>query len=72
MVGPGESFTSIDLRAVFLRPVWRDTLRATSYPTHAGRTITHYHCDITRADGKPVATVTGVVTTLRGDRSEGR
>lgn len=72
IVGPGESFTSIDLRTVFLRPVWRDTLRASAYPTHSGRTITHYQCDITRADGKPVATVTSIVTTLRGDRSRGR
>ncbi|MET8426955.1 MULTISPECIES: PaaI family thioesterase [unclassified Nocardia] len=72
VVGPGETFTSIDLRAVFLRPVWQDTLRATAFPTHSGRTITHYQCDITRADGKPVATVTSIVTTLRGERSHGR
>lgn len=72
VVGPGESFTSIDLRAVFLRPVWRDTLRAHAYPTHSGRTITHYQCDITRSDGKPVATVVSIVTTLEGGRSQRR
>ena len=44
LMGPDESFTSIDLRAVFLRPVWEDTLRAHAAPTHSGRTITHYHC----------------------------
>ncbi|MFY1670891.1 PaaI family thioesterase [Plantactinospora sp. WMMB334] len=72
VVGPDETFTSIDLRAVFLRPVWQDTLRATARPAHAGRTITHYSCEVIRNDGKPVATVTSIVTTLRGDQSHGR
>ncbi|MEU4710854.1 PaaI family thioesterase [Nocardia salmonicida] len=73
LMGPEESFTSIDLRAVFLRPVWRDTLLAHAAPTHSGMTITHYHCDIVRrSDGKLVATATSTVMTLRGDRATGR
>lgn len=69
----GESFTSIDLRATFLRPVWQDTLSAHATPTHSGRTISHYHCEIVRSsDGMPVATVTSTVMTLRGDRARGR
>lgn len=73
LMEPDQSFTSIDLRAVFLRPVWQDTLRAYAAPTHSGRTITHYHCDIVRvSDGKPVATVTSTVMTLQGDRANGR
>ena len=73
LMGPGESFTSIDLRATFLRPVWRDTLLAHARPTHSGRTITHYQCDIVRSsDAKPVATVTGTVMTLRGEHATGR
>lgn len=73
LVGPDESFTSIDLRAVFLRPVWHDTLLARATPTHSGKTITHYHCDIVRSsDGKTVATATSTVMTLRGDRATGR
>ncbi len=73
LMGPGESFTSIDLRATFLRPVWRDTLLARARPTHPGRTITHYQCDIVRSsDAKTVATVTGTVMTLRGDHATGR
>ncbi|WP_096506071.1 PaaI family thioesterase [Mycobacteroides stephanolepidis] len=68
----GETFTSIDIRATFLRPVWADTLIATARPAHSGRTITHYTCDVTRGDGKAVATVTSTVMTLRGDRAAGR
>lgn len=71
-IGPGESFTSIDLKATFLRPVWSGELLARAYPTHTGRTITHYACDISRADGKAVATVSSAVMTLRGDKAAGR
>ncbi len=73
LMRPAESFTSIDLRAVFLRPVWSDTLTARAVPTHSGKTITHYHCDIVRqSDGKTVATATSTVMTLVGDRASGR
>ncbi|ORB60287.1 thioesterase [Mycobacteroides saopaulense] len=72
LMAPGETFTSIDIRAAFLRPVWADTLIATARPTHSGRTITHYACEVTRGDGKTVATVTSTVMTLRGDRAAGR
>lgn len=72
VVGPGESFTSIDLKATFLRPVWKERLTARAYATHAGRTVSHYLCEITRGDGKPVATVTSAVMTLRGDKAVGR
>ncbi|ARQ72167.1 thioesterase [Streptomyces marincola] len=72
LTAPGESFTGIDLRATFLRPVWAGELLARARPTHTGRTISHYTCDITREDGKPVATVTSAIMALRGDRATGR
>lgn len=72
LMEPEESFTSIDLKATFLRPVWNERLTATAYATHAGRTVSHYSCEITRGDGKPVATVTSAVMTLRGADARGR
>lgn len=73
LIGPGESFTSIDLRATFLRPVWHDRLLAHARPAHSGRAIAHYQCDIIRSsDAKTVATVTSTVMTLRGDQAAGR
>lgn len=72
LMQPGESFTSIDIRATFLRPVWRDTLVAQAFPTHSGRTITHYSCEIIRRDGKVAAAVTSTVMTLRGEHAKGR
>lgn len=72
VVAAGESFTSIDLKATFLRPVWTERLIATAIATHAGRTLSHYHCEIVREDGKPVATVTSAVMTLRAEKATGR
>ncbi|WP_109481145.1 PaaI family thioesterase [Paraburkholderia sp. C35] len=69
---PGETFTSIDLRATFLRPVWQARLRAHGWSVHRGRTLSHYQCDIRREDGKLVASVASTVMTLRGEPAEGR
>jgi uncharacterized protein (TIGR00369 family) len=68
----GESFTSVDFKINFFRPVWRDTLRATARAINAGRTVAYYGCDIVRADGKLVAHATSTVMTLRGEAAAGR
>ncbi|MEK8089275.1 PaaI family thioesterase [Thermithiobacillus plumbiphilus] len=67
-----ESFTSIDLRINFFRPVWRSTLMAKASPVRLGRTISHYQCEIIREDGKQVALAAGTVMTLRGPAADGR
>ena len=72
LMQPGESFTSIDLKATFLRPVWHARLRAHASAVHRGRTISHYRCDIQREDGKLVASVASAVMTLRGEGSKQR
>lgn len=68
----GESFTSVDLRINFFRPVWRDTLLVKAKAINAGRTVTYYACDITRGDGKLVAHATSTIMTLRGESAQGR
>lgn len=72
MVDEGESFTSIDLKATFLRPVWQSRLRAHAWAIHSGRTISHYRCDIERDDGKVVAFIESAIMTLRGENAQGR
>ncbi|SDV50776.1 PaaI family thioesterase [Chitinasiproducens palmae] len=67
-----QTFTSIDLQATFLRPVWRARLLARAWATHRGRTISHYRCEIERDDGKIVATVASAVMTLQGEHAAGR
>jgi len=72
LINEGESFTSIDLKVTFLRPVWQAKLQAQASAMHRGRTISHYRCEIQREDGKLVATVESAVMTLRGDFAKGR
>jgi uncharacterized protein (TIGR00369 family) len=72
LMNEGESFTSIDLKATFLRPVWQAKLRAHAWASHRGRTISHYQCDIQREDGKIVASIASVVMTLKGEHASGR
>ncbi|GAA5233304.1 PaaI family thioesterase [Verticiella sediminum] len=68
----GESFTTIDLKASFLRPVWQSRLRAHAWASHRGKTVSHYRCDIKREDGKIVASIDSAVMTLRGAHAQGR
>jgi uncharacterized protein (TIGR00369 family) len=67
-----ESFTSIDLRINFFRPLWKDEIRATARAVQMGRTVSFYSCEIIRSDGKLVALVTSSVLTLRGENAKGR
>ena len=68
----GESFTSIDFRINFFRPVWSDELKATARVINGGRSVSYYGCELTRGDGKLVAHATSTVMTLRGSAAEGR
>lgn len=72
VIDENETFTSIDLRISFFRPVWKSTLLATARPVQHGRTVTHYQCEIIRDDGKMVALAAGTVMTLRGVAATGR
>ena len=69
----GESFTSIDLKINFFRPMWNGKIKAVSRLINGGKTISYYSCDVTKVeDGKLLATVTSTVMTLRNDMAKGR
>lgn len=71
-IAEGETFTSIDLKVSFFRPVWKSVLTATAKQIQHGKTVTHYQCEITRDDGKTVALAMSTVMTLRGNAAKGR
>jgi uncharacterized protein (TIGR00369 family) len=68
----GQSFTTIELKINFYRPVWKSRLRAIARPLQSGKTITHYLCEIKNDEDKVVATVTSTVMTLYEDKAKGR
>ncbi len=68
----GQSFTTIELKINFYRPVWKSRLRAIAHPLQSGKTITHYSCEVKNEEDKVVAMVTSTVMTLHEAKAAGR
>jgi len=68
----GESFTSLELKINFLRPVWNGRLRAEVKVVKAGRTIGLVECDVTDQGTRLVARASSTCLTLRGEAAKGR
>jgi uncharacterized protein (TIGR00369 family) len=68
----GESFTTLELKINYLKPVWNQKLVAEGRVVKRGRTVGLTDCNIYDADGKLVAFLTSTCMTLRGEMAEGR
>lgn len=68
----GESFTTLELKINFLKPVWNARLTATGRVVKQGRTVGMIECDVTDEKGSLVARATSTCMTLRGALAEGR
>ena len=68
----GESFTTLELKINFLKPVWKARLLATGRVIKQGRTVGLVECDITDEKGNLVARATSTCMTLRGEQAQGR
>lgn len=71
-LAPGESFTTVELKINFLRPVRKTLLRAAGRVVQRGRTIGYVECDITDESEKLVAKANSTCLVLRGDQAAGR
>lgn len=68
----GESFTTLELKINFLRPVWNAHLIATGKVVKKGKTIGLTECDVTDGDGILIARAMSTCMTLRGEEAKGR
>jgi uncharacterized protein (TIGR00369 family) len=68
----GETFTTLELKINFLKPVWETHLRAEARVVKRGRTVGLVECDIHDAKGDLVAHATSTCMTLRGEKAKGR
>jgi uncharacterized protein (TIGR00369 family) len=68
----GESFTTLELKINFLRPVWRTRLTATARVVQRGRTVGLLECDVTDSQGRLVARASSTCLTLRDAQAQGR
>jgi len=68
----GESFTTLELKINFLRPVWNDKLRAVGKVIKRGKAVGLVECDVTNSEGALVARSTSTCMVLRGEQARGR
>jgi len=68
----GESFTTLELKINFLKPIWKARLQAVGRVIKQGRTVGLVECDITDEKGNLVAHATSTCLTLRGEQAQGR
>ena len=71
-LAPEESFTTVELKVNFFRPVWEADLRAEARVVNRGKNVGYLECDVTDQDGKWVAKAQSTCFILRGDGAQGR
>ena len=69
---PGESFTTIELKINFFRPVWETTLKAEGQVVRRGGTVGYIECEITDDQNRFVAKASSTCIVLKGDQAKGR
>jgi uncharacterized protein (TIGR00369 family) len=68
----GESFTTLELKINFLKPVWQARLRAIGHVVKRGRTVGLVECDVFDEQEALVARASSTCLTLRGEQAQGR
>lgn len=71
-LGEGESYTTVELKINYMRPVWKATLTAEGRVIGGGRTVGLTECSVTDEQGRLVAHATSTLMTLRGGAAQGR
>jgi uncharacterized protein (TIGR00369 family) len=71
-LGAGETFTTLELKINFMKPVWTGKLLATGRVVKNGHTIGLVECDIVDAADQLVARASSTCMTLRGAAAAGR
>ena len=68
----GETFTTLELKINFLKPIWKASLRAEGNVIRQGRTVGRVECTVRDAKGDLVARASSTCMTLRGEQARGR
>jgi uncharacterized protein (TIGR00369 family) len=67
-----QSFTTIELKINYFRPVWKARLRAEARVVRRGKTVGYVECDVTDDAGRLVAKASSTCMVLEGNRAAGR
>jgi uncharacterized protein (TIGR00369 family) len=71
-LGSGESFTTVELKINFFRPVWEAQLKAESRVVRRGRNLGYVECEITDDSGRLIAKAASTCLALTGQDAKGR
>lgn len=71
-LGEGESFTTLELKINFFRPVWNAKLTAEAQVVHRGRTLGYLECEIRDENNKLIAKTSSTCLALNGTQGAGR
>jgi uncharacterized protein (TIGR00369 family) len=67
-----ESFTTVELKINFFRPVWKAQLRAEGKVVRRGKTVGYIECEVTDENGRAIAKASSTCLVLRGKEATGR
>jgi uncharacterized protein (TIGR00369 family) len=71
-LAPTESFTTVELKINFFRPVWKAELRADGKVVRRGKTVGYVECEVTDENGRAIAKASSTCLVLRGKDADGR
>jgi uncharacterized protein (TIGR00369 family) len=71
-LAPEESFTTVELKINFFRPVWQAQLKAQGTVVRRGHTIGYVECEITDEENRLVAKAASTCMVLRDQKAAGR
>lgn len=71
-LAPNESFTTVELKINFFRPVWEARLKAEGKVVRRGRNFGYVECEVTDERGQLVAKAASTCLALRGEEAKGR
>ena len=71
-LAPDESFTTIELKINFLRPVWQAQLKAEGVVLQRGRSVGYVECSVTDEQNRLIAKAASTCIVLRGKEASGR
>jgi len=71
-LAPGETFTTVELKINYLRPVREAKLRAEGRVVERGRTIGYVECEVSDENGRLIAKSSSTCLVLRGEQAVGR
>lgn len=71
-LAPDESFTTVELKINFFRPVWQAQLKAEGAVVQRGRTTGYVECTVTDEQNRLIAKASSTCMVLRGEKASGR